>query len=176
MKTNPLKRVFRTSLLLLFVGLFFTASGYAIGEPAHKDPYKSRSLTMKNQKGEQLELNDLEGKVVFINFWATWCPPCIAEMPSINKLYKHFEDDEDIVFLMITLDRKFDTAIKFLDKKGFAFDIHEPQGSLPNDFQTRGIPNTYVLGKDGKIEYKRMGMGNYNTQKFKDFLTELKEK
>lgn len=163
-------------VLMLFISLISLGNTIAKPLPADKDPYKARNLTLKNQKGELLDMADLEGKVVFINFWATWCPPCIAEMPNINKLYQTYKDDEDVVFLMISIDKNFDDAIAFLEKKGYDFDIQEPQGRLPRDFSTRGIPNTYVLGKDGEIAYRKMGMGNYNTQKFRDFLNDLKSK
>jgi len=171
-----LKTYLKYGVMSVFTFLLFTSLLSAKEEPVEENTYKAPSLVLKNQNGEKINLKDLEGKVVFINFWATWCPPCIAEMPNINKLYQQYEDDEKVVFLMISLDKKFDTAIDFLEKKGYAFDIQEPQGSIPKIFNTRGIPNTYVLGKTGEIEYRKMGMGNYNTQKFKDFLEVQKAK
>lgn len=176
MKIKEFKQPFQYLLFVLLSVFLFIGKTEAKTTPISEDPYKARNLTLKNQKGELIKLNDLEGKVVFINFWATWCPPCIAEMPNINKLYQQYQDDDQVVFLMISLDRKFETAVKFLDQKGYAFDIQEPQGNIPRDFNTRGIPITYVLGKNGEIEYTRVGMGNYNTQKFKEFLEELKAK
>lgn len=176
MKIKEVNMNFKNILFAVFAVLIISTAVNAKGEPVNEDPYKARNLVLKNQNGETINMNELEGKVVFINFWATWCPPCIAEMPNINKLYQQYEEDEDVVFLMISLDRQFGTAKKFLENKGFAFDIQEPQGKLPSDFKTRGIPITYVLGKDGEIEYTKVGMGNYNTNKFKALLETLKEK
>lgn len=175
MSVKAIQKYFRYSFCLAIAFLFVNLEMKAKGEPVMKDPLTYK-LNLKNQNGEITKLSDLEGKVVFINFWATWCPPCIAEMPNINKLYQQYQDDEQVVFLMISLDKKFDAAIKFLDQKAYDFDIQEPLTSIPKVFNTRGIPNTYVLGKDGEIEFRKMGMGNYNTQKFKDFLEELKAK
>jgi len=141
-----------------------------------ENPYAEHNLPLKDQHGNSLNIADLKGKVVFINFWATWCPPCVAEMPGINELYQDYADDGEVVFTMISLDRNFGKAKKFLKNKGFDFDIYEPQSALPKEFQSRGIPNTFVLDKNGKIVFSHMGMGSYNTTKFKKFLNDLKTK
>lgn len=186
------KTSFIQQTLVLIVGLFFihtmnANTGYSTTnnprilpyETLHQligEPYKGYKLTLKDQTGKTIKMHKLEGKVVFINFWATWCPPCIAEMPNINKLYQEYEDDDEVVFLMVSLDKNFKKAVNFREKKEYSFDIHQTQSPTPRDLQTRGIPNTFVLGKTGEIEYKKIGMGNYNTTKFKDFLEELKAK
>src|SRR5690606_34637312 len=64
----------------------------------------NREILFKNMNDEVVELSDQKGKVVFINFWATWCPPCIAEMPTINKLYSNFRDNENVMFMMVDVD------------------------------------------------------------------------
>lgn len=133
------------------------------------------AFALEDQNGNALELKDLKGKVVFINFWATWCPPCIVEMPDINDLYNTVKDDDQIVFLMISLDQSFDKAKEFLDQKGFDFDIYKAVGSIPQEFQTQAIPTTFVLDKEGNIAKKYMGAQSYNTDEFKGFLEELKE-
>src|SRR5699024_12464049 len=80
-------------------------------EPLEENTYKAPSLVLKNQNGVKINLKDLEGKVVFINFWATWGPPCIAEMTTINKLDQQYEDDEKVVVFIIPLVKKLLTAI-----------------------------------------------------------------
>src|SRR5699024_6244426 len=130
---------------------------------------------LENQNGELINMKDLQGKVVFINFWATWCPPCIVEMPDINDLYQEYKNEDDVVFLMISLDRNFDTAKRFLDRKGFDFDIHKANSAVPATFQTRGIPTTFVVDKNGNIAQKYVGARNYNTDEFKGILEGLKK-
>src|SRR5690606_14890870 len=76
-------------------------------------------LDLVDANGNAIQLENLKGKVVFINFWATWCPPCIAEMPSIQKLYSEFESDEEVVFLLVEMDDKPQKAIQFMEKKGY---------------------------------------------------------
>lgn len=154
-----------------------TASDTFVKTPLSEDPpYKERHYKLRDRNGEEINMADMEDKVVFINFWATWCPPCIAEMPNINKLYQQYKEDDGVVFLMISLDQDFEKAKAFVDKRSLDFNIYEPRSRMPNEFQTQGIPVTYVLDKAGEIAYKHVGMGNYNTQKFKDFLEELKAK
>lgn len=136
------------------------------------EPYQ---LTIKNQKEEMVQLSEFEDKIVFINFWATWCPPCIAEMPSINQLHEKFKNDKEIVFLMISQDKDFGKAKDFLEKKSFGFDIFQSQTPLPKDLRSNSIPATFVLDKSGNIVYEHMGMANYNSDKFISFLNELKK-
>jgi thiol-disulfide isomerase/thioredoxin len=136
------------------------------------EPYQ---LTLKNQREEMVQLSEFEDKIVFINFWATWCPPCIAEMPSINQLHEKFKNDKEIVFLMISQDKDFGKAKDFLEKKSFGFDIFQNQTSLPKDLRSNSIPATFVLDKSGNIVYEHMGMANYNSDKFISFLNELKK-
>lgn len=200
-KTKKTKKWIEYGFLALFIGLLFTTDlkaevfGFVqrgflkLGffqpdimddinptDPKVAKPYEKHNLILKSQNGKTLNVAELRDKVVFINFWATWCPPCIAEMPNINKLYRAYQEDDEVVFLMISLDKNFSKAKQFLKRKEYDFDIYEPQNSLPREFQSRGIPNTFVLGKDGKIEFTHMGMGSYNTTKFKNFLEDLKAK
>lgn len=73
-----------------------------------------------DSSGQQIDAANLKGKVVFINFWATWCPPCIAEMPSIDKLYQRFRGNDQIVFLMVDVDNQIVKSEAFMVKKNWA--------------------------------------------------------
>ena len=175
-KTSLLLGVF---LLMLSFPTGVKANAFQISISHHGDDPKNGEvaayeLALEDQEGNKLDLKDLQGKVVFINFWATWCPPCIVEMPDIDALYGSLKDDDEIVFLMISLDQDFDKAKQFLIKKDFGFNVYKVDGSIPSDFQTRGIPTTFVLGKDGKIAEKYMGSRSYNNDDFKALLKGLK--
>ncbi|WP_121668098.1 TlpA family protein disulfide reductase [Mesonia aquimarina] len=137
---------------------------------------KNYSLSLVNQNEEQLNLSDYKGKVVFINYWATWCPPCVAEMPSIHQLYQKLKNDKNVVFLMISQNEDFTKAENYIQRKEYEFDIHRTQGKVPKDLSTFSIPTTYVLNKNGAIVYKHEGMANYNSEKFVGFLNELKNR
>ncbi len=138
---------------------------------AKKASYKVKLL---DQNGKKVDMADLKDKVIFINLWATWCPPCVAEMPGINSLYKHFEKDEEVVFLMISFDKDFEKAKKFKNRKEFGFDVHKSLNNLPKVYHSQSIPTTFIIDKKGNIAFEHKGMANYNTKKFKNFINNLK--
>ncbi len=122
-----------------------------------------------DQHGNILDGASLKGKVVFLNFWATWCPPCIAEMPDINKLYTSV-NKENIAFIMVSVNNDFEKARHFAEKRGFSFNIYKPLSGIPQIFSGNVVPTTYVISPEGKIIMKREGMAEYNTASFRDFL------
>ncbi|MCX2839214.1 TlpA disulfide reductase family protein [Salinimicrobium sp. MT39] len=129
-------------------------------------------LNLVNSKGEKVNMEQFRGKVIFLNFWATWCPPCIAEMPGINKLYQDVKDD-NVEFIMLSVDQNFEKAKKFKDRKGYGFEIYKAAGPIPQMYSTRSIPTTYVIDADGNLALTHLGMGDFDTKDFKQFLTEL---
>ncbi|MDZ7608876.1 MAG: TlpA disulfide reductase family protein [Cyclobacteriaceae bacterium] len=119
-------------------------------------------------------MKDFQGKVIFMNIWATWCPPCIAEMPDIHDLYQEMKN-EDIVFVMLSVDDDLQKAIRFVDKKGFEFPVYQLAGPMPMAFESSAIPTTFVISPEGKIVVKKSGMAKYNSKKFREYLLELKQ-
>ena len=125
-----------------------------------------------DQEGKRKSFSTYKGKVVFVNFWATWCPPCIAEMPDINQLYSEMHE-KDIEFVLISLDDDFQKAKDFVRKKEFGFPIFQLASPLPKVYESSAIPTTYVISPNGEIVVARSGMAKYNTEKFRKFLVEL---
>ncbi len=125
--------------------------------------------------GAKANLKDFAGKVVFVNLWATWCPPCIAEMPSIQRLYQKV-DTTQIQFVMVSMDEETEKAQKFIKRKEYTFPVFALQNGLPATFETNSIPATFVIAPNGKIVMRREGMAKYDTDKFKEFLTSLIKK
>ena len=119
-------------------------------------------------------MEDLKGKVVFMNFWATWCPPCIAEMPSIQKLYDKVKDDKDIVILTVEVEGKRDKVAKFMERKKLSLPVVYPNSSIPTEFFNGSLPTTIILDKKGNIAHTTTGMADYSGQDIVDFLNELK--
>ncbi|MEL7147268.1 MAG: TlpA disulfide reductase family protein [Bacteroidota bacterium] len=131
------------------------------------------NFRLADEKGQILDFAEFKGKTVFINFWATWCPPCIAEMPDINDLYGNLSDEEDIVFILISVDKKPQKALDFVHQKAYDFPIYFLESRLPEVYDAHSIPTTYVISPNGKIVSERHGMAKYNSAKFRDFLTSL---
>lgn len=130
------------------------------------------NIDLINSKGEKVNLEQFRGKVIFLNFWATWCPPCIAEMPGINNLYKETKG-ENVEFVMLSLDRNFEKAKEFRDKKGYKFEIYRASGPIPEKYSSSSIPTTYVIDTKGNLALTHLGMGDFDTKEFKKFLKEL---
>jgi len=120
--------------------------------------------------GERTSLREFEGKTIFLNFWATWCPPCIAEMPNIQKLYDDFEHSDSVVFVMLSLDEDHDKARAFLERKEFTMPVYFLAGRQPGVYNSTVVPTTYVISPDGFIVTEKRGMANYNTTSFREFL------
>jgi len=123
-----------------------------------------------DRNGNLLQGTSLKGKVVFMNLWATWCPPCIAEMPDINQLYKEFKGHNEVRFILISLDDDFKKAIEFVEKKDFEFDIYQFASHIPEAYRSQIIPTTFVISPSGEIVVKKEGMAKYNSKSFKEFL------
>lgn len=130
-------------------------------------------ITFQDGNGKIVALNDLKGKVVFINFWATWCPPCIEEMPSINELKTKFAGNEDIVFLMVDVDGKYKKAQTFMNKRKFNLPVYVPHSEIPKEFLGGAIPTTVILDKKGAIAIRLEGGRDYSAPEMRRGLQQL---
>jgi len=129
---------------------------------------------LQDLNGKTIKFSSLQNKVIFMNIWATWCPPCIAEMPGIQSLYNKINGNKNIAFVMLSVDQNgMEKVKKFVAKKGYTFPIYLPASNLPSTFETRSIPTTFILGKDGKVAARHDGMANYDTKEVKDYLEGL---
>lgn len=133
------------------------------------------NFNIKDLEGRVIDFNRFKGKTIFLNMWATWCGPCRAEMPGIDELYKKVKDNDKIVFVMLSLDKRenFTKVVSFTKEKGYAFPVYVPSGYLPEQLQVPSIPTTLVINSEGKIVSKETGTTNYDTPKFKKFLENL---
>ena len=121
------------------------------------------SLVDKN--GQQINLKDYEGKTVVLNFWASWCPPCIAEMPSIQTFYDEI-NKEDVKLVLVALDRDFNKSINFMENNGYHMPYYRPASTLPAQFDVRGIPVTYIINGSGEIAITHSGMADFSSAEF----------
>jgi len=124
-------------------------------------------------EGNTINISELKGKVVFINFWASWCPPCRAEMPSITALYQKLRTDKRFVFLFINEDDDQQKAMDYLEKNHFNLPIYKRAGNIPNAIFSGTLPTTIVINKEGKIVLKKEGMAGYGSESFIGQLNDL---
>lgn len=125
---------------------------------------------LKSDANTTLDFRDTEGKVVFINFWATWCPPCIAEMPNLQALYNDYK--EKVVFLFVTSD-DIETVEKFKTKKEFNFQVFTPLNDVPKELTTRSIPRTFIINRLGEIVVDESRAVDWNSIKIRNQLDQL---
>ncbi|MFV8346948.1 TlpA family protein disulfide reductase [Flavobacterium sp. ZB4P13] len=117
--------------------------------------------------GKSVTLEEYKGKIIFINFWATWCPPCIAEMPSMQKLYADYQDK--IVFLFVTTD-SFERANAFLVKENLTLPVYQSITNPPLEMESSTIPATYLIDKQGNVIVAKIGAANWNSDSFREKL------
>ncbi|MGJ1418333.1 TlpA family protein disulfide reductase [Sphingobacterium spiritivorum] len=127
----------------------------------------------KNAKGEKIVLKDIRNKVIFINMWATWCPPCKKEMPSLNNLYNKLKSNPNIVFIMMDVDGKLKQSTSYIKEKGFSLPNYIVEGNLPEEFSTNSIPTTIIIDKSGKMVTKHIGGVDFDHPEMLPFIQNL---
>ena len=136
------------------------------------------NFSIKDLKGNAIDFNKFKDKVIFLNLWATWCGPCRMEMPSIQTLYSGIADKDNVVFVMLSLDRDShrEKVVQFVESGAYTFPVYMPSGSLPELLQVPSIPTTFIISPDGEVASKNVGAANYDNDKVKKFLEDLKTK
>lgn len=134
---------------------------------------KPENIFFVDETGIQKSLEDLKGKVVFINFWATWCPPCAAEMPTINALYNKMKNDNHFIFIMVDADNDFKRSLPFMQSHHYNFPVYNFNGNIPQTIYSGTLPQTIIINAEGNIVQRHAGIANYDTQSMIDFLHSL---
>lgn len=130
------------------------------------------SFSFTDSKGNVNNTSDFKGKVVFINFWASWCPPCRAEMPSLNELYNKLKNDTNFVFLFINEDDDKAKGVSYIENNHFSLPIFYTSGNVPEEIFKGTLPTTIVINKEGKIVLQHEGLAGYGSD---SFIRQLKE-
>jgi cytochrome c biogenesis protein CcmG, thiol:disulfide interchange protein DsbE len=118
--------------------------------------------------GKPARLSDLRGKLVVLNFWASWCPPCVEETPSLNRLQRHIESHNGLI-LGVAADEDPTAYEKFLREQGVVFPTYRDPGTKDNhspiagSYGTSMYPETYVIDRRGKIARKLVGFQQWDT-------------
>lgn len=132
------------------------------------------AVSLQTLKGDTLALSSLKGKVVLVNFWATWCGPCLMEMPSIQRLYQAFRND-DFEILAISGDFEGASVVKpYVDRLRLSFPILlDPQLEVNDLFKITGIPTTILIDRDGIITHKFFGAMDWDSPASQRLITQM---
>ena len=115
-----------------------------------------RDFTGELADGGSFTLSDHEGKIILLNFWATWCGPCVGEMPAFPQLIEKYGDS--LALVAVDSGEKTKTVTDFLDNRGYTFPVVlDTDGSISNMYPTDGIPYTLIIDTDGRIAYINLG-------------------
>lgn len=125
-----------------------------------------------DSQGVPYNLSQSEGKVILINFWATWCPPCRAEMPSLQALFDTYGQEVDFYFVS---QEDASTQLRFLDKKGYHLPIYTQIAYPPEYIGASSLPTTYLIDKDGSIVMKEVGAAKWDSETVRNLINQLLE-
>jgi len=140
-----------------------------LASPLAEYPYPLPLFTLD---GRPANLRQFRGKAVLVNLWASWCPPCLAEMPALQALYQK-TDTSKVAFVLISLDANPNKARALLKRKGYTLPVFFPAAPLPAPFDSPSIPSTIILTPSGRLADRHDGMADYDTPEFKAALEKL---
>ena len=158
---------------LMKVGMFSPDLSSVKSNHDGKENSLAADMSFIDENNRPWNLASLKGRVIFINFWATWCPPCIAEMPGINSLHKKFSGDSTIVFIMADVDGDLQKSKVYLDTHRYDLPLFRPSGQPPTTLFSGTLPTTTVINRVGEIVFHEQGVANYDSKKFEIFLKQL---
>jgi cytochrome c biogenesis protein CcmG/thiol:disulfide interchange protein DsbE len=121
-----------------------------------------------------LKLSELKGSVVLINFWATWCEPCIEELPSIETLFRHFSNNPRFQVITILFKDDRQKALWYMKENGYTFPVYlNPDGSAAKKFKITGVPETFIIDKQGVLRDKMIGPEQWDSPVILETLNSL---
>lgn len=154
---------FKSKLVLILVFVIMSFSAFA-AKSNKKDDVKLSNIVLYDQYGKKHNIEEYKGKVVVINFWATWCGYCVEEMPAFEKIYKEFgSNKKDVIILGVAgskskqnlnnVDVEKDKIVAFLNKNKITYPtLMDETGKTFVEYRVRALPMTYVINKDGYLE------------------------
>jgi peroxiredoxin len=174
---------YRTAILIFLIGcsllviilLRLNKSPSTFSLPATlSDGKPAPDFSLPGLDGKQINLSDYRGKVVLVNIWATWCLPCVEEMPSMQKLYNEFKGN-DFEILAISIDTLgLKVVAPFMKNHKLTFPaLLDPQGTVKSTYGITGVPESFIIGKDGTLVKKIIGPLDWATPAVFQFFRDL---
>jgi peroxiredoxin len=154
------------AVVVILCGLLVLGSGSAAGANGEADRFgilspsqkvAASDFTLEDPSGTPVRLRDFRGKIVFINFWATWCIPCRAEMPAIQQLYQEFQE-QGLVVAAVNFQDAPEAVLAFSQELQLTFPIPlDRKGTVASAYGVRGLPASYIVNREGQIIGQAIG-------------------
>jgi thiol-disulfide isomerase/thioredoxin len=139
-------------------------------------PQPAADFVFETLDGKQKHLSDFKGKVIFLNFWGTWCMPCMAEMPGVESLYRHVGRDPDVQFLAISRHNSPGAVWRYAELHRFSLPFYVSRDDdIPASMHLNEIPSTFVYSKDGKMVYSYIGAADWSRPEAVAFIESLRK-
>lgn len=153
--------------ITIFVFLFSVASFSVSAADSAPD------ITLKTLDNKPFKISDLKGEVVYVDFWATWCPPCRKSFPWMEEMHNKYSD-LGFKVIAISLDNKRGVIDQFLNTMKTSFTIvHDPSGASAQKFKVKGMPSSYLIDRHGNIQVRHMGFNSKDKAKLEQQIKDL---
>lgn len=169
MRKNWKKRALCAVLFILCTGLLGCGGSYQELSKGVDAP----DFTAELNNHESFSLSEQQGRVVLLNFWATWCSPCVEEMPALQQIYDEYGKQVEVIAVNCAEDKK--VVDRFIEEKGYTFPVaYDETNEIAEKYPSAGIPYTLVIGKDGRVTEVFTGAQSSDVQ-YKAFRRAIKE-
>lgn len=149
----PKNKTYKRTKLLVFICCFLFASCLRSGSGDLTPGDAAPAIELQLLDGSPLSLQELKGKVVLVNFWASWCAPCIMEMPDLKAIYRKLKE-RGFEILAIAQDESFDKIKEIVSAKNLDFPVLlDPKGYAKRAYKVRGFPETFLIDREGKLRF-----------------------
>jgi len=145
----------------------------SLGLEMPKELVEAPGFSLPDLTGKMIRLKDFRGKVVFLNFFATWCVPCREEMPAMDRLYRTYKD-KGLVVLAVDIRERAKTVQAFTQELTLSFPaLLDKDGSVAYTYSVRPVPATYLIGRDGKIMWRAFGPREWSSSNARKYFARL---
>lgn len=160
--------------IALLVAVLGAVAGLQYLQRAPRTGYDAPDFTLPDLQGKPHRLSDFRGRVVFLNLWATWCPPCRLEMPSMEALYRRLRH-RDLVMLAVAEDAGGAAAVApFVREVGLTFPVLlDPEATLSPRYGATGYPETFIIDRDGRVVNHTIGPQDWDSEEMVAYFEQL---
>ncbi len=163
-------------IIMLHTGFVVAAEVPQQTLPTLAKPFRAPDFTLQGEDGKTYRLSDTRGKVVVVNFWATWCPPCRYEMPSLERAWSLLKD-KDVVVLAINVGENADVIFEFTGQYPMSFPLPmDLDGAVTKLYPITGLPTTYVINPEGMVTHRAVGSREWDDPQLIRTLLKLRKK